>query len=375
MARAAQSELNQAPQALYVAFELSQKDWKLACSDGERTFVTSVPARALDRALAQIRHAAKRLGTTGRVVTCYEAGRDGFWLHRALTDRGIENSVLDAASIEVDRRARRAKTDRLDARKLVALLVRADRGDKSVRIVNVPSPEVEGARRIERELQKLKNERTAHINRIRGLLMLIGRSLKRLSDARAFLDAGWTGADGRPIEPSLRSEILREFVRLDLLNQQILEVERSEKALVKSDSQCALVAKKLARISGIGETTANMVSHESLGWRDFENRRQVASAAGLTPTPYSSGNDEREQGISKAGNARVRWIMVQLAWTWIRRQPDSPLTAWYRERFGRGSRRTRRIGIVALARRLLVDLWRYVKFDQLPEGVTLKPLI
>lgn len=372
MARTAPSKANGNAAKLFVAFELSQKNWRVVCSDGVRTSEAAIPARDFSRVLDLIKQARRRFGTGSSVLTCYEAGRDGFWLHRALADHGIENVVLDAASIEVDRRARRAKTDRLDGRKLVALLIRYDRGDTTIRRVNVPSPEVEDARRVERELQRLKNERTAHTNRVRGLLALVGRTVKRIKHVRGFLELGWCGADRRPIGPALRDEILRELSRIDLLEDQIRAVQQAQRKQAKADTPCAQTAAQLAKVGGVGLTTASVLSHELFGWRDLQNRRQVASAAGLTPTPYSSGNDEREQGISKAGNKRVRWIIVQLAWAWLRLQPDSRLTRWYQQRFGGGSPRLRRIGIVALARRLLVDLWRYVKFGVVPEGAIMK---
>lgn len=374
MAQVARNESNGTVSKLYVAFELSEKNWKLVFSDGTRTREVGVRARDLSRVLELVKDARRRFGTgpKGKVLSCYEAGRDGFWLHRALLDKGIDNTVLDASSIEVDRRARRAKTDRLDGRKLVALLIRLDRGDAAVRRVNVPSPEVEDARRVSREMQRLKNERTAHTNRIRGLLSLVGRSVKHPKHVRTLLEGGWSGADGRPIGPVLRTEILRELSRIDLLNAQLLEVQRAQHALVNADAPCAEVAARLAKVVSVGETGATILSYELFGWRKLENRRQVASAAGLAPTPYSSGNDEREQGISKAGNTRVRWVAVQLAWAWLRLQPNSRLTRWYWERFGHGGPRFRKIGIVALARRLLVDLWRYVKFGIVPEGALMK---
>ena len=371
MAKAALKKSNESASKLYVAFELSEKNWKLAFSDGVRTTEVGVHARDLTRVMEVIGSARRRFGAE-RVVSCYEAGRDGFWLHRALTDRKIENSVLDASSIEVDRRARRAKTDRLDARKLVALLIRADHGDTTVRRVNVPTPEVEDARRLSRELQRLKNERTAHTNRLRSLLALIGRTVKRAKDTRALLEPTSRGRDGRPIGPVLRGEMQRELARIDLIDAQILELKHAQQALLKTDTACAAVATRLTRLNGIGETSAAVLSYEFFGWRNLANRRQVGAAAGLVPTPYNSGNDEREQGISKAGNTRVRWVTIQLAWMWLRLQPASRLSRWFRERFGGGSPRLRRIGIVALARRLLVDLWRYLKFGVIPEGAIMK---
>lgn len=374
MAQAAQTKVNETASTLYVAFELSEKNWKLVFSDGDRVSEAGTPARDVARVLELIQAARRRLGLSRetKVVSCYEAGRDGFWLHRALTDKGVENIVLDASSIEVDRRLRRAKTDRLDGRKLVALLIRLKRGDKTIRQVNVPAPEVEDARRVSRELQRLKNERTAHTNRLRSLLALVGRTVKRVTEIRSFLELGWRGRDGRPVGPVLRGEMLRELSRIELLNAQILEVKHAQRELLSTNTTCATIAARLAKIGGVGQTSAAILSYELFGWRDLENRRQVAGAAGLAPTPYSSGNDEREQGISKAGNTRARWVAVQLAWTWLRLQPESRLSRWYRERFGGGSPRLRRIGIVALARRLLVDLWRYVKFGAVPEGAIMK---
>lgn len=371
MAKAALKQRNESRTKLYVAFELSEKNWKLAFSDGCRTSEVGVHARDLSRVMEVIGNARRRFGA-GSVASCYEAGRDGFWLHRALTDRKIENAVLDASSIEVDRRARRAKTDRLDARKLVALLIRMDHGDTSVRRVNVPAPEVEDARRVSRELQRLKNERTAHTNRLRALLSLVGRTVKRAKDTRALLELKPRGRDGRPIGPVLRGEMERELARIDLLDAQIRDVKHAQAAMLKTSSACASIAARLTKMNGVGQTSAAILSYELFGWRDLANRRQVAAAAGLVPTPYSSGNDEREQGISKAGNTRVRWVSVQLAWMWLRLQPQSRLARWYRERFGGGSPRLRRIGIVALARRLLIDLWRYVKFGVIPEGAIMK---
>ncbi len=372
MAQTARSKSNESESKLYVAFELSEKNWKLVLSDGgDRMSEATVPARDLSRVLEVIARARNRFRAY-TALSCYEAGRDGFWLHRALADHHIENVVLDPSSIEVDRRARRAKTDRLDGRKLVALLIRMDRGDASIRKVRAPSPEVEDARRVSRELLRLKSERTAHTNRIRGLLALIGRTVKQVSEVRGFLELGWRGRDGHPVGPVLRGEIERELSRIDLVNDQIHQVELVQKELLKADSACAKTAAQLARIVGVGETSAAILSYELLGWRDFTNRRQVAGAAGLAPTPYSSGNDERERGISKAGNTRVRRIVVQLAWSWLRLQRGTRLSRWYLERFGIGSSRVRRIGIVALARRLLIDLWRYAKFGVIPEGATMK---
>lgn len=362
--------------ALYVALELSKKSWKLAFSDGSarRPRVVTVPARDWDRFEQEIEKAKKRFGLGGEapVRSCYEAGRDGFWIHRTLLHRGIENIVVDPASIEVDRRKRRAKTDRLDALKLVAQLIRHHRGERVWSVVRVPDVSDEDARHLHRDLDVLKAERRAHRMRIQSLLFTHGIDLKV---GRKFLGAlpGLRQWDGQPLPASLQARLVREHQRLQAVQEQIRELEKERKALLAtSGTKSAEQAKLMAQLCGIGPTSSWVFAMELFGWRQFRNRRQVAAAVGLTPTPYQSGDSPREQGISKAGNPRVRTMMIEIAWSWLRFQPDSKLSKWFWERFGKGSARQRRVGIVALARRLLIDLWRLVEFGVVPDGARLK---
>jgi transposase len=323
----------------------------------------------------EIGQAKQRLGLpeTTPVLSCYEAGRDGFWLHRYLVTSGIENLVVDSASIEVNRRAKRAKTDRLDVRKLGSMLIRYHSGEKKVwSVVHVPSVEAEDKRHLHRQLATLKTDRTRHINRIKGLLAgqgvcmsVTGDFLERLESVRLW--------DGAPLLPGLRSRLEREYACLQFVNQQVQEVEaeRSE-AIRASDDPSVEKVRQLLRLRGIGDNSAWLFVMEFFDWRDFRNRREVGSLAGLTSTPYQSGDEAHEQGISKAGNRPIRAMATEIAWSWLRYQPQSELSCWYWERFGHGSKRIRKIGIVALARKLLIALWRYLAFGEMPAGAQLK---
>jgi transposase len=308
------------------------------------------------------------LAADAPVRSCYEAGRDGFWLHRWLTDQGIVNLVVDPASIEVNRRARRAKTDRLDSDKLLSMLMRYYGGERRVwAIARIPTPEQEDERRVHRELERLRQERTAHSNRIRSLLVLHNLRVERIG-GRAW--AHWWAQQAGQLLPGLQAEIEREFERLSLVARQIRTLEVQQERQVRSGAQPAIAV--LSRLAGIGTGSAWTLVKELFGWRQFHNRREVAGCLGLAPTPYSSGTSEVEQGISKAGNKRARWLMVELAWSWLRFQPASQLSQWFNERF-EGGKRMRRIGIVALARRLSIALWRYLEQGEIPLGATLKP--
>ena len=362
--------------SLYVSLELSKKSWKLAFSDGSarRPRVVTVPARDWDRFEQEVEKAKPRFGLGGEapVRSCYEAGRDGFWIHRTLLHRGVESIVVDPASIEVDRRKRRAKTDRLDALKLVAQLIRHHRGERVWSVVRVPDVSDEDARHLHRDLDVLKAERRNHRMRIQSLLFAHGIDLKV---GRKFLEAlpGLRQWDGQPLPTSLHARLVREYQRLQMVQEQIRELEKKRKALLAtSQTKSVEQAKLMAQLCGIGPTSSWVFAMELFGWRQFHNRRQVAAAVGLTPTPYQSGDSPREQGISKAGNPRVRTMMIEIAWSWLRFQPDSKLSEWFWERFGKGSARQRRVGIVALARRLLIDLWRLVEFGVVPDGARLK---
>ena len=358
---------------LYMAFELGEKNWKLALSDGARSpshyTVTAGDTAAVLECIAKAK-ARCELAQEASVHSCYEAGRDGFWLHRWLIEQGIDNIVVDSASIEVNRRARRAKTDRLDGDKLLAMLIRYHGGERRVwSVVRVPTPEQEDARRAHRELGRLGRERTAHINRIRALLVLQNLRVKYVGGR--LWQRWWSGHAGQLL-PGVRAEIERESARLSLVQEQIHTMEAEQRQAVAADAEPQVV--RLAQLRAIGIGSGWVLVKELFGWRRFHNRREVAGCLGLTPSPYASGESETEQGISKAGNRRVRTLMVELAWSWLRYQPESELSKWFTRRFAGGGKRLRRIGIVALARRLAIALWRYLEDGVIPDGAKLKPL-
>lgn len=353
--------------------ELGWTSWKLAFTVGlgQKARLRTVPARDLEALVRETKAALERFGLPAdtRVVSCYEAGRDGFWLHRFLHHTGIENVVVDSASIEVSRRSRRRKTDSLDASKLAMMLVRHSAGEKVWSVVDVPSAKAEDARHLHRELKTLKREAVRCVNRIRGLLANQGLSVDEVtSEFPAWLERVrlW---DGSPVPVGFGQRVMLEFGRLQAARKQIHAIEGERRRQLKEGAtEAAVKARKLKRMRGIGDNTAWVVSTELLAARTFRNRKQVGSIAGLTPTPYASGKSEREQGIDKAGNRWVRGMMIEIAWGWLRFQPASRLTTWYNERFASGSKRLRKIGIVALARRILIALWRWVEHDQVPEG-------
>jgi transposase len=362
---------------LYLAFELGETDWKLAFTIGlgQKPRLRSMPGRDLSRLEDEIAKAKKRFGLAAdaAVKSCYEAGRDGFWLHRHLTASGVDNSVVDSASIEVNRRQRRAKTDRLDATKLLGLLLRYHGGERKVWcVVRVPSVADEDARQLHRELEELKDERTMHSNRIKGLLTSVG--LAGPSLAKDF--AGWLEAarlwDGAPLPPELQRRLLRELARWQLLDRQIKELEGERRQRIRNDATPHVdKVRGLMELWSIGLNGAWVLVYELFAWRRFTNRKQVGSCVGLTPTPYQSGDSRREQGISKAGNRRLRRLLVELAWCWLRWQPDTELSRWYMCRFGAGNGRSRKVGVVALGRKLLIALWKYVEYGEVPAGARL----
>ena len=360
---------------LYVSFELGDKQWKLSCNDGRgRRSPSRYTVDAGDKAaiVDVMRRARARCGLDPRALvhSCYEAGRDGWWLHRWLLEQGIDNIVVDSASIEVNRRARRAKNDRLDADKLLAMLLRWHGGELRVwSVARAPTVQQEDARRVDRELQRLTGERTAHTNRIGSLLVLHNLRPARIG-GRDWKK--WWSANSEQVPPELRAEIERESERLALVKQQMKAIEAQRRQEV-ADNKHPLVT-QLSRLRAIGVTSAWMLDKELFGWRRFANRRQLAGCLGLAPTPYDSGNSQIEQGISKAANKRVRTLLVELAWSWLRYQPDSALSQWYHRRFAEAGKRMRRVGIVALARRLGVALWRYLQYGEIPQGATLKPI-
>lgn len=371
-------DCNTAATVLYMALELSEKEWKLAFATGmaQPPRQRTIPARDVAALRQEIAAAKERfaLPPDTRVASCYEAGRDGFWLHRLLTADGVENQVVDSSSIAVERRGRRAKTDRLDAEKLLAMLIRWRQGEPHVwRVVNVPSADEESARQLHRELETLKAEQTAHGNRIKGLLAGCGLTAtitrhlpKWLKETRLW--------DGTEIPRELKARVLREFERMQAVNRQIRELEKERVRRIRVEQPDADIVKvrKLLGLGGIGVNSSWLYVREVFGWRKIRNRRQMGSIVGLTPTPYTSGESSREQGISRAGNRRMRSMSIEIAWDWLRFQPESALSLWYQRRFGRGSKRQRRIGIVALARKLLVALWKYLERDEVPTGAVVK---
>ena len=362
---------------LFVAFELSEKTWKLGFTTGhgQKPRERSMPARDHERVLDEIAQAKRRLGLpeTAPVVSCYEAGREGFWLHRFLLAQGSTNHVVDSSSIEVNRRRRRAKSDGLDVRKLLSMLMRYEQGERQVwQVVKVPSVEAEDQRHLHRDLETLKRERASTTTRIKGLLSTQGLQVTTLTKLPEQLEALWLW-DGSPIPPGLRDRILRVYAHYTFLSQQIAEIEAERRAQLQTSSDASLdKIRQLMQLKGIGINGSWLLVMEFFGWRAFKNRREVGGLAGFTPTPYHSGESAREQGITKSGNRHVRWMITELAWSWLRFQPESALSVWFRERFGSGGKRLRRIGIVAVARKLLIALWRFLETGALPEGAVLK---
>jgi transposase len=360
-------------QVLYVAFELGWSSWKLASTigAGQKPRLRTVRPRDTDAVINEIRDAKRRfnLPPTTPVMSCYEAGRDGFWLHRFLASKKIENLIVDSASIEVNRRRRRAKSDNLDGTKLVGMLIRWHHGEKKLwGVVRVPSASDEDRRQLHRELIELKTERTEHVNRVKGLLAGLGLSIVVDADFVETIEKlrQW---DGSGLPPGLKQRILREFERWQFVTLQIRELERQRTEQIRNpETPQGDQVRLLLKLKGIGENGAWLLVREFFGWRQIRNRRELASLAGLTPTPYSSGESQREQGISKAGNRRVRWIMSELAWCWLIHQPNSELSIWYHRRFAGKSSRLRKVGIIALARKLLIALWKYLETGELPPG-------
>lgn len=362
---------------LYLALELSHKRWQLGFSGGREPQIRRIGIDAGDLAALrkEIEKAKQRWGLDESVAvrSCYEAGREGFWVHRAVEQMGVDNMVVDASSIQVNRRQRRAKTDRMDVEKLVRQLVRYWRGEHDVwGIVRVPSIEAEDSRQAHRELEVLKEEQKQHRVRIQSLLFTQGIDVKVGSKFLTKLEAlrCW---NQEPVPAQMKKRIEEEYHRLQLVQAQIRELKgrQAERLKGEENSAALLKVRRLQQLLGIGMGSSWVYVME-LFWRQFQNRREVAAAVGLTPTPYNSGDSAREQGISRAGNRRVRKLTIEIAWSWLRFQPDSKLSRWYKKRFADAGARMRRIGIVAMARRLVIDLWRYVEFGQVPEGARLK---
>jgi transposase len=363
---------------IFVAIELSQKTWLVTLHSPERDRISRHKLEGGDHAglrglIDKVRaRASEKLGSVPRVVSCYEAGYDGFWLHRLLEAAGITNFVFDAASIAVEQRSRRSKTDRIDGELLLRTLMAYLRGEpRVVRIVRVPRVEEEDARRSSRERDRLVEEQTAHTNRIKALLRLLGMAVgnPRRRDWLAWLERqrDW---QGQPLPPQLLAEVKREHARLLLVRDQLAALEQAQ-AAEAVPAPMAERRDQLQRLKALGPAFSATLVNE-LFYKDFHNRREVAAYCGLAPSPWKSGSIDREQGISKAGNHRARLKAIELAWLWLRHQPDSALSQWFRNRTANAGKRARRIAIVALARKLIVALWRYLATGLVPEQAMMK---
>jgi transposase len=366
---------------IFVALELSQRSWLVTMHCPDRDKISRHKVEGGDHAgllalIDRVRERATRaLGAVPAVVSCYEAGYDGFWLHRRLMAAGIVNHVFDPSSIAVDQRARRVKTDRIDGEKILRTLMAYLRGEpRVVRIVRIPTPDQEDARRASRERDRLTKEQTAHTNRIKALLRLLGMAVgnPRRRDWLSWL-ATQRDWQGQAVPPRMLSEIGREHARLMQVRQQLEALAQAPAAADPAQArvQMAQRGELLLRLKSLGPAFAMTLTHEVF-YKDFNNRREVASYFGVTPSPWQSGGTDRDQGISKAGNPRARCAAVELSWLWLRHQPDSALSQWFRQRTLNASKRIKRIAIVALARKLMVALWRYLTTGLVPAGAALK---
>lgn len=365
--------------AIFVSLELSRATWlitSLSPGAGEKMSKHSIPGGDVAGLLQRFRWLQEKVqARTGRhypLVVVQEAGLDGFWIHRALVEEGIESHVVDPASIATSRRRRRAKTDTIDGEALVRGLLAHKRGEPRVcAMVRVPSPEEEDRRRLSRERKSLINERVRHVNRIKGLLFSQGASgfqpLRR--DRRQLLEELRTG-DGRDLPHHLKAQILRELDRLELLLEQVKAVEGELRQIMITAEELPSVPGMLLSLKGIGVDFATILWSECL-YRHFDNRRQVAAYAGLAPTPWQSGTIDRQQGVSKAGNKRLRTTMIQIAWLWTRHQPTTALARWFLARVKANGGRFKKTSIVALARKLLVAFWKYVTAGVIIEGAVM----
>jgi len=371
-------QISEERETLMLAMELGESGWLLGFSSafGQKPLRRKIASRDGGALLAQIAWAKERLGLAADapVASCYEAGRDGFWLHRFLVAHGIENLVVDSASIEVNRKKRRAKSDRIDLVALLDLLARHRAGSaKPVwSVVHVPSPEDEDRRHLHRELKLAKKDRTRVSHRIKGLLSNQGVTLDLRHDLRAQLAAirQW---DGSALRPGLRQRLERYIDDYEYLTSRIARLEAERRRILREEQSPVLdQVLQLYSLKAVGINTAWVCVTELFGWREFHNRKQVGSMTGLTPTPFDSGKTNREQGIGKDGSRWIRGAAIEFAWGWLRFQPESELSKWYERRFGHGSKRLRKIGIVALARKLMIALWRYLETGVIPEGALLK---
>ena len=377
-AAASTIQISQEHKILMLSMELGETGWLLgfASAYGQKPLRRKIASRDRQALMREIERAKAVLGLEPgvRVVSCYEAGRDGFWLHRFLKAQGVESRVVDSASIEVNRRKRRAKTDRVDLVALLDLLSRHLAGSaKPVwSVVRVPSAEDEDRRHLHRELKLAKKDRTRVSHRMKGLLCNHGLTLDLRGDLAAQLE-GMRQWDGSPLPPGLRGRLERYLGEYQYFTKRIHTLESERRRILREEKSPVLEkVLQLYSLRALGINSSWMLTTEFFGWRDFRNGKQVGSMAGLTPTPFDSGTREREQGIGKDGSRWIRGGAIELAWGWLRFQPQSALSQWYARRFGSGSKRLRKIGIVALSRKLLIALWRFLETGVVPEGARLK---
>lgn len=373
--QAAQVKGYESGTVLYMAMELSNSKWKLGFGNGSKLRRKSIDARNRQRCIEEVSLAKEKLKlpADAPVVCCFEAGRDGHWIYRWLVSEGFEVLEIDSSSIETARGRKHVKTDRVDVEKLLDLLIRHHCFGlrKAFRVVRVPCAAAEAAQRLHREDEYLLKQRTRISNRIKGLLVAQGVvEISLRGDFVARLD--WCRLwNGEGLSAELKTELRRLHAQYEVFDSQLRELAKDYAEELLADTPLAETRRRLESFKGIGAKSSRVLSAEMLAWRTFANTKQVGAMAGLTPTPSQSGDTETEQGISKAGNRRVRRIMIELAWLWLRWQPDSALSQWFNQRFAHGGKRMRRIGIVALARKLLIALWRYTEHGVLPEGAVL----
>ena len=360
---------------VYVALELSAREWLLTMSPGPgasplRARVAPGDGAGLTQAFGEAR-ARFGLAADAPVRSCYEAGREGFWPHRLLTRLGASNLVVDSSSIEVSRRARQTKSDRVDGQKLLRMLQRYWGGERDVwRVVHVPTVAVEDARHASRLLTTLARARTMYRNAIHGLLTLHGVSRLRLDAQLPMRLAAARDWAGEPLPRGVHARVLTLWRVLEGVETERRAARLQERHAVQP-AAAATCAQRLAQLRGVGARSATILAHE-LFHRGLRNRREVGALAGLVSAPYASGETRRDQGLARSGLPAVRRLAVELAWAWLRYQPTSALTRWYHARFGGGGATTRRIGIVALARRVIIALWRYAEQGVVPAGAVLK---
>ena len=364
---------------LFFGIDVGGARWRVAMADGigRSPRVRGVDADDVMGILEELSKAKARFGLSenAQCVGCYEAGWSGFWLQRELEDLGIPTFIIDPSSVLVDRRAKQRKTDAIDASKLVQTLIRYHKGDDVCRIVRVPSVCEEDERQRHREIERLQKELNSACSRAHSLLARHGINLKRfqLKHLRELL-GDLTLRDGSATPPVMNDELERLGARIELVRTQLCEARKDRLSALQDNHVWAEKVDTLHALRAIGVQAAWVLVAEFFGWRTFNNRQEVAAAAGLTGTPFDTGGRHREQGISKAGNRRVRSLMVEIAWAWLRFQPNSKLTRWFEDRYARGGPRSRKAGIVALARKLLVALWRFVETGEVPAGAELKRL-